>query len=103
MLKKYLNSTIGAIFKILPLKERESEGEQVYLESYIKSLLIDLRGAGETFPELRRHLPYFSLLNILGGINIDELSVPQCKKEVFDMISLVTKLSDHYKEESCEH
>ena len=48
MISKFLNGLVGAIYKILPLKEDENS----YLSDYLDSLVVQLKGALETYPEL---------------------------------------------------
>jgi hypothetical protein len=84
----YLDFLIGKLFKILPLREIESDS----LPEYLDSLWIEMSGAYFTFPELQSNIEYISILNIIGYLTTHKVSVKQCKREVFKMIRLCEKL-----------
>lgn len=87
----YIGCLIGKVFKILPLKE-ESSPEAVL--AYCDSLWIEMSGAIKTFPELECDPRYISLLNIIGYLTMNEVSLPRCRREVFRAIDIVNKMRD---------
>lgn len=90
--KLYLdNMLIDNIYKILPLYEEENIG----IEKYVSSLLIELYGFEKMFDI--EEVGYVSLLANLEGIKI-EISKSSNKKvvkrEVFRCMDIVKKLSN---------
>lgn len=84
----YLESLIGKLFKILPLRESESKS----LGEYLDSLWMEMSGAYMTFPELQSSSEYISMLNVIGYLTMNTVSVKQCKREVFKMINICEKV-----------
>ena len=93
----YLNSSINSVFKILPLYEEESIG----LETYVESLLFELKGLDKVV-DLEHSKEYYSLLSTLESIKI-EISKEDSKKstikrEIFKCIDIIknviTKLEE---------
>ena len=91
MLKAYLQSLTGRIFKILPMREQQEQGDNLYLES----LSLEMHGACETFPCLRACPDYIMLLNTVNGLCADT-PLPFLKREVFKMLSAIDEIRDEY-------
>lgn len=92
-IEAFLQSLIGKIFKILPMREQLESGEQIFLEQYLATLAIELSGACITFPELSTNKNFITIINTVNGINTyGILSVKEIKCEVFKMINLLEKL-----------
>lgn len=87
----YLDSSIvDGIYKILPLYEENNIG----LEKYISSLLIELYGFDNVFKT--EEIGYISLLATLEGIKIEACKKDNkkiVKREVFKCMEIVKKLS----------
>ena len=95
MLKAYLQSLTGRIFKILPMREQQEQGDNLYLDLYLESLSLEMHGACETFPCLRACPDYIMLLNTVNGLCADT-SLPFLKREVFKMLSAIDEIRDEY-------
>lgn len=95
MLYVFVHSLIGKIYKILPLKEEADRGQDVHLHEYLCSLLRDLAGACDTFPELEMSPEYITILNTIQYLSSNEFGHKACKQEVFKMIELLTCLEKH--------
>ena len=91
MVHLYLDSNIvDGIYKILPLYEENNVG----LEKYISSLLIELYGFDNVFKT--DEIGYVSLLATLEGIKIEVCKKDNkrtVKREVFKCMEIVKKLS----------
>ena len=85
----YLHSLTPKIFKILPMYEEADPGLPVYLER----LLAELRGGTFTFPALADNSQYIAILNNLNYLLHYEYTKEECRRMVFDSISLVEKTS----------
>ena len=90
----FLDSLTGKIFKILPLKEKKDNGVAVHLEEYLESLLIEISGAYNTFPELSKSVDYLTIVNIMEYLSQNEVSKRVCKREIFKMIDLIKKTKE---------
>ena len=88
----YIHALTGRVFKILPLKEREDRGEEVFLSDYIEGLWNDMRGAFGTFPELETIPEYVAVCNKVSFLNVEEFNLRVCRREVFSALKLLNKL-----------
>ena len=95
MLKAYLQSLTGRIFKILPMREQQEQGDNLYLDLYLESLSLEMHGACETFPCLRACPDYIMLLNTVNGLCADT-PLPFLKREVFKMLSAIDEIRYEY-------
>lgn len=102
MLYVFIHGLTGRVFKILPLKEAEENGENVYLGVYIESLARDMYGATETFPELQSMQGYVSALNIVEFLLHNDFSKSICKREVFKILRLLNEIEKQIGGESHE-
>lgn len=84
----YLESLVGKLFKILPMREAES----VSLKDYLDSLWLEMSGAYLSSDELQSNSDYIAVLNILRYLTVNDVSVKQCKREVFKAIGLCEKV-----------
>lgn len=88
-LENYLHSLTPKIFKVLPMYEEADPGLSVYLER----LLAELRGSTFTFPSLAGNSQYIAILNNLNYLLHYEYTKEECRRLVFDSISLVEKVN----------
>lgn len=93
MLNNYLYSLVGRFFKILPIREEESET----LVPYMESLLVELLGCSELILNIRFDARFLSLVGTLQYLidNPNE-TVDVYKREVFNSISICNKLKKQY-------
>lgn len=93
-LATFVSSLPKKIYKILPLFEDARCGKQVFLSEYIDSLLIELRGAFETFPEMTESEMYISVVNTVHYFHayVDSMSLTVCRREVFKMMSMLRQM-----------
>ena len=84
---RYLDSLIGRVFKILPLKEEGSETVDVY----ISNLLYELTGNKELIAYLNNDSRYEAILsNLQKLISLKE----NYRAVVFNTIALITQIRD---------
>lgn len=92
-MRKYVRGLVDRFFKILPLWESQEESLQTYLES----LLLELKGFNGLMHVLHDDRDYVSLLSILQYlIDNPDTSVHTVKREVFRCISICNKLRARY-------
>lgn len=92
MLYVFIHGLTGRIFKILPLKEAELAGGESYLASYMDSLVRDMLGATDTFPELRSMQEFVTTLNIVQFLKHNDITQEVCKQEVFKALRLLNSI-----------
>lgn len=92
-LHKYLSVLVNRFFKILPIREQESESFAVY----VKSLLSELLGCRGLVCVLDNDPDFATLLFILQYlIEHDEIGIAEVRREVFRSISVCNKLKARY-------
>lgn len=84
----------GAIFKILPMKEEEKNGEEEYLQKYIKSTTVEVLGMLKTYPSLSSNPDFMRVVNTMQGMDWENASVKQYKSEILKMTNLLNKVED---------
>lgn len=92
-LHKYLSVLVNRFFKILPIREQESESFVVY----VKSLLSELLGCRGLVCILDNDPDFATLLFILQYmIEHDDISISEVRREVFRSTSICNKLKARY-------
>lgn len=93
ILTNYLRSLINLFFKILPIWE-SGEGS---IETYIKSLQVELLGCKELIEAIHEDPLFLSLISILQFfIDNPETEIHAVRREVFKAISICNKLKARY-------
>lgn len=90
-LSSYLKFLVGKLYKILPLWELQvAEGisSDAYWK-YLNSLIKEIIGALDTYPELREDNGYISVVNTLNYMKSHEVTHEECRSEVFKMIGQI--------------
>jgi len=92
-LHKYFSVLVNRFFKILPIREQESESFTVY----VKSLLSELLGCRGLVYALDNDPDFATLLFILQYLaDHEDAGVPEVRREVFRSISICNKLKSRY-------
>ena len=92
----YLDAITGRVFKILPMKEQELRGFDVYLRDYLSSLAIEMVGASTTFACLGLDSDYIAVVNTVNGLASADNDVIQIKREVFKALNLLNKIAERF-------
>jgi len=87
-MNEFLNMLINLVYKILPLKEEQNP----YLNDYLDSLIIQLKGALDTYPYLKTNTQYISIINTVQYFYNNDFTVKQCKREVFKCIKTIKQI-----------
>ena len=93
-MKAYLIQILNGIFKILPLKEENSDT----LKEYIESLQRELFGLNY----LREDPKYMKVISTLEYLAQEDYSHATCKREVFKCIHIIQGICDQYQDEECK-
>lgn len=88
----YFKFLINKTYKILPLKEENSETLKTYLESFLKELI----GNKELVPFLVDEPKFITMLNTMQYLASEEYSVAECRKEVFKCIGILKDINEKY-------
>ena len=88
----YLSYLIDKVYKILPLKESETET----LQSYLNSLQIELIGSTQLIDVLKDDPKFLTLLNTIQYFISNESDHKTYKREVFKCIRIIESLQNKY-------
>lgn len=88
----YFKFLIDKTYKILPLKEENSETLKQYLESYLRELI----GNRDLVDVLVDEPKFITILNTMQYLISEEYSTSVCKKEVFKCIRILEEINDKY-------
>lgn len=91
MTNLYLKSTIGSVYKILPMYDENN----ITLKDHLDSLYVQLVGASEFYDELKYNQRFRSIINIIQYFRTKEFDKKTCKREVLKCTNILEKL---YKE-----
>ena len=92
MLYVFIRGLTGRVFKVLPLREAELAGEAAHVDMYLESLVRDMLGATDTFPELCEMPEYITTLNIMQFMEHNDVTQEVCKQEVFKALRLLNTI-----------
>ena len=88
----FIHRITGKVFKVLPLREEELKGNEVFLSEYIDSLVGELLGACKTFDCLSNDTDYYSVINTLQYLSDNPGTQKECRREVIKMCKLLNDL-----------
>ena len=91
----YFNFLINKTYKILPLKEENSDTLKSYLESYQRELI----GNMDLVPLLVNEPKFITVLNTIQFLISEEYSDKVCKREVFKCIRILEEINEKYFKE----
>lgn len=88
----FLASLTGKIYKLIPMREDKELGVEVFLDKYIDSLLIELMGAMDTFPDLSNDEQYISIVNTAQYMAHHEVDSASWRRESFKMLNMLDRI-----------
>lgn len=94
LFNNYLKYLVNKMFKVLPMKEHEVKS----LNSYLRSLQIELIGSTELIETLKNDPQFLSLMNTIQFFIDNEFNNQTCKREVFKCIHILEDLQKKYFE-----
>ncbi len=92
---RYFQFLINKTYKILPLKEENSDTLNSYLESYLRELI----GNKELVSVLVNEPKFVTVLNTIQFLISEEYSDKVCKREVFKCIRVLEEINEKYFKE----
>lgn len=92
---RYFEFLINKTYKILPLKEENSDTLKSYLESYQRELI----GNMDLVPLLVKEPKFITVLNTIQYLISEEYSDKVCKREVFKCIRILEEINEKYFKE----
>jgi len=87
-IKNYLKTLIDKVYKILPMKEENSET----LHCYLTGLIHEMVGAYQLHAKLADEPRFLSVINIVKYLESNDYDVATCKREVFKAIRLIQNI-----------
>lgn len=87
---EYLSVLISKLFKILPLRENNSDT----LHEYLQSLQIEIIGSLDIIDNLHNDAKVVSIINTIQYFIDNDFGVDVCKREVFKCINIVKKIQN---------
>ena len=89
----FLRNLKDDIFKLIPMKEDEIyKGISNYTDEYLESLLINLKGATITFPELSVEKQYIAIINRLNYLKERDVEFQLWRRIVFNSLQSIRVL-----------
>lgn len=88
-LTTYLKALIDKVYKILPMKEENSDT----LTCYLTGLIHELTGCYQLHYELVGEPRFLSVVNIVKYLESNEYDTATCKREVFKAIRLIQNMT----------
>lgn len=88
----YFKFLIGRVWKILPMNEENNHD----LKTYMESLQRELIGNMNLVEELKYDGYFITLLNKIEYLINEKYTHEICRKEVFECISIIKKISKKY-------
>ena len=92
---RYFEFLINKTYKILPLKEGNSDTLKLYLESYLRELI----GNKDLVSLLVNEPNFITVLNTMQFLISEEYSDKVCKREVFKCIRILEEINEKYFKE----
>lgn len=92
----YLDFLCGDIFKLLPMKEEEMNGSDSTIEQYLDALIINAKGAMQTFPELACEKKFYNIVNNLEFLRNNAVEFTKWRKTVLNSTRYAKDLSETY-------
>lgn len=89
----YFQFLIGRVWKILPMSEENNK----HLKEYMESLQRELIGNMNLVEDLKYDGYFITLLNKIEFLISEEYNHAIMRKEIFECIDIVEKLSNKYK------
>lgn len=98
----FLHNLKDDVFKLIPMKEDEIySGVTNYTGEYIENLLVNLKGASITFPELSLEKQYISVINNVNYLKKFNLEFQRWRTVVFNSIKSIKTLIKLYGGKDC--
>lgn len=93
-LNNHIQRLTDAIFKMLPMKEEQISGKEVFLQDYVETVKNETLGMMKVFPELRNNYEYVRVCSTLQEIDCTNMDLKMFRKEVLKMTSLLNKVQE---------
>ena len=89
---KYLNCITGDVFKLLPMKEAEMKGQDNHLGEYLETLIVNLKGAVGTYPELANEKQFLYIINSLQFLADNTIEFKQWRRIVLSSTRYINNI-----------
>lgn len=94
-LKTFIKGIISDIYKLLPMREGKDKGEDNHLAEFTNSILMNLEGAYEEYPELKNKTRYIYVVNYIRFLISYNVEFTAYRKLVLDSVRYLSDLIDN--------
>ena len=91
--KVFVKHLTGEVYKMLVLREKTDEGEEVFLKEYIENLYVEINGAYYWSEYLAENTHYTTVTSIIAYLSENDVEFPRYRREVFKMLGLLNKIN----------
>jgi hypothetical protein len=92
----YLAGIRSDIFRVLPMKEQQDAGKEVYLQKYIETLIINLLGGLSQFDVLGKEKQYIYVITNIRYLMNNEASFEQWRRTILATVNRISSLYKKY-------
>lgn len=89
----FIKNITDKVYKMLVLREKEDDGDVVYLNEYISDIFIEINGAPLWSDVLKNNGKLISVMSTIAYLSQNETSFKAFRREVFKMLNLLNKIS----------
>ena len=97
-LLNFLLALQGDVFRLLPMKEEEINGDDNYVQEYLHSLIVNIEGAAEAYPILGKEKTYLYIINNLRYLAKDKADFNEWRRIVLYATRTINNLYITYCE-----
>lgn len=91
--KTYIEYITDEIYKMLVLREKRDNGEEVFLDEYTKNLYVEINGAYIWSEYLNNSKNYAAIVSIIAYLSENEIEYAHFRREIFKMLGLLNKIN----------
>jgi hypothetical protein len=95
LLDNYFDLLINKLFKVIPMKENNSNT----LNEYLRSLRIEILGYISLSELFNNDAKFLSIVNTIEYLSNNEINEKICKREIFKCISIIEKIKKSLEKE----
>lgn len=91
--KTYVEYITGEVYKMLVLREKNDNGEEVFLKEYIKNLRVEIDGAHYWSDYLKNSRNFAAVTSIIAYLSENDVEYSHYRREIFKTLGLLNKIA----------
>ena len=96
-LLEFLRNIMGDVYKLLPMKEAQLNGDDNHIELYLQDVLMNMKGARDVYPELCADKQYLYSINKMQNLLQENIEFSFWRKVILDTTATMKRLFDYYE------